>query len=129
MRPLKRAVVVDDNRISRMILRDMLRGYGADVVEAADGDRAFELILEHQPELVISDVLMPRCDGFALASRINQQEMSQPPVLFLTSAVYKSAHWKHEILTTYHADAFLPKPIDPQTLDRTLRRHFEIASS
>lgn len=126
MRELKRALVAEDNRISRLVMREMLAGLGVDVLEAADGEEALELIREHHPDLVVSDVLMPRRDGFALATALQEEKISPRPVLVLTSAVYKHAKWKHEALTTYGAHEFLRKPVDSEALLEVLRKYFDL---
>ena len=126
MRELKRALVAEDNRISRLVMREMLAGLGVDVLEAADGEEALELIREHHPDLVVSDVLMPRRDGFALATALQDEKITPRPVLVLTSAVYKHAKWKHEALTTYGAHEFLRKPVDSEALLEVLRKYFDL---
>ena len=126
MRKLDLAVIAEDNRISRVILREILEQYGAQVIEAADGEEAWEVIVEHEPDLVISDVLMPKCDGFALAQRIHASDLEPTPLVFLTSAVYKSRRWVHEALTTYCGDEFLVKPVNPATIGKLLAKHFDI---
>jgi CheY-like chemotaxis protein len=129
MRKLNRALVADDNRIERVMLRAVLSQHGVEVVEAADGEKAIEILEGQVPDLIISDVLMPKLDGFALAAWLQKQKLDPAPVLFLTSAVYKTAHWKHEALTTYDAAEFLRKPLDPEMLLEALRRHFEVADA
>jgi CheY-like chemotaxis protein len=129
VRKLKLAVVADDNRISRMILREILEQQGAEVLEAANGDEAYELVTARGPDLVISDLLMPGCDGFELATRLHEAALEHRPVLFLTTAVYKDRKWRHEAHTTYRADEFLPKPVDGETLLRALEKYFELPSS
>ena len=61
---LSTVLVVDDNRISRMMLRENLQDLGLTVLEASDGAEAIERIKEELPGLVLSDILMPGCDGF-----------------------------------------------------------------
>lgn len=124
MRELKLALVAEDNRISRLVLREMLVAHGVEVLEAVDGEQALEMIREHAPDLVISDVLMPKRDGFSLATALLEDAADTRPVLFLTSAVYKHAKWKHEALTTYGAHEFLRKPVDADDLAEAIRRYF-----
>ncbi len=126
MRELKRALVAEDNRISRLVLREMLAGLGVEVLEAADGEEALEMIREHHPDLVVSDVLMPRRDGFALATALQAEKITPRPVLVLTSAVYKHAKWKHEALTTYGAHEFMRKPVDSDALFAVLGKYFDM---
>jgi len=127
MRELKLALVAEDNRISRLVLREMLVSHGVEVLEASDGEQALELIRERTPDLVVSDVLMPKRDGFSLATALMEEDVQPRPVLFLTSAVYKHAKWKHEALTTYGAHEFLRKPVDADDLATAIRRYFRLA--
>lgn len=127
MKKLGSAVVADDNRISRIILREVLDQHAVTVYEAADGEQAYDLILAHSPDLVISDLLMPKIDGFGLATRIIEEEIDPRPKLFMVSAVYKTRQWRNEAHLTYQADEFLPKPVKPEDLEAALRRHFELS--
>ena len=127
MRDLKLALVAEDNRISRLVLREMLVAHGVDVLEASDGEEALEIIRDRTPDLVVSDVLMPKRDGFSLATALMEENVQPRPVLFLTSAVYKHAKWKHEALTTYGAHEFLRKPVDADDLTTAIRRYFNLA--
>jgi CheY-like chemotaxis protein len=126
MRELKTALVVEDNRISRMMLREILLIHGVEVLEAADGVEAIEIIERGPPDLVISDILMPRCDGFKLAAHIKSAGYSPPMVLFLVTAVYKSQVWKREALTDHHVHEFITKPIDPEDFMGIIRRYFTL---
>ena len=126
MRPLGRALIVDDNRIFRIVLREVLEELGAEVVEASNGEEALERLRSGPFDLVILDLLMPQRDGFSAASELPKLELDPPPVLFVTTAVYKGSRWRNELLTTYGADEFLPKPVDPDDLVRLLGRYFEL---
>ena len=70
MRELKLALVAEDNRISRLVLREMLVAHDVEVLEAGDGEEALAIIRDRTPDLVISDVLMPKRDGFSLATSL-----------------------------------------------------------
>jgi len=126
VRRLERALIVDDNRIFRVVLREVLENAGVEVVEAADGDAALRALAEGPFDLVILDLLMPQRDGFSAATRLKELRLEPRPVLFVTTAVYKGSRWRHEVLTTYGADEFLVKPVDPEELLGLLRRYFEL---
>lgn len=79
-----RIMVVDDESIIRMDIKEMLLEVGYDVVaEANNGELAIELAAKHRPDLIIMDVKMPRMNGIK-ASRIIQNSF-QVPVLLLTA--------------------------------------------
>jgi signal transduction histidine kinase len=63
---LSRVLIVDDNEVNLYLLRTVLEGYGFDVDEACDGERALAVASGAMPDLVISDLLMPVMDGYTL---------------------------------------------------------------
>jgi two-component system, response regulator PdtaR len=66
-----RILIAEDETIIRLDLRDLLERAGHEVVaEARDGEEAVALALEHDPELAVMDVKMPRLDGIEAAKRI-----------------------------------------------------------
>jgi len=82
-RPL--AMVVDDQQVQRIILREALERDGFDVVEAEDGPQALSCFDQNHPDIVLLDVNMPTMDGFAVCSALRaRKEGAQIPVLMLT---------------------------------------------
>jgi diguanylate cyclase (GGDEF)-like protein len=65
-----RILIVDDHRANRDALSALLESAGHYALSAGDGNQALHLAREHQPELVISDVLMPVMDGYELTRRL-----------------------------------------------------------
>jgi diguanylate cyclase (GGDEF)-like protein len=63
-------LIADDHRANREALGALLEVGGHYVLTAGDGEQAMKLAIEHAPELVISDVLMPHMDGYELARRL-----------------------------------------------------------
>jgi CheY-like chemotaxis protein len=81
--PRKRILVVDDESVTRKNVSDSLREQGYEVSEAEDGLHALELLDTDRFELVISDILMPRLNGFSILESI--RTVSPPPrVLLMT---------------------------------------------
>jgi DNA-binding response OmpR family regulator len=78
-----RILVVDDDAITRELLREMLERTGHEVREAADGRAGLRELYAATPELVILDVSMPELDGWATIERI--RDLSDVPVLMLTA--------------------------------------------
>jgi class 3 adenylate cyclase/DNA-binding NarL/FixJ family response regulator len=118
-------LVVEDTPDFRQILGEVLRFGDYDVVEARDGLEGLELAREHLPDLIISDVMMPRLDGFGMLAELRSEPLTQTiPLIFLTAKDdYES--WR----TGMHigADDYLMKPISPQVLleavEGRLRKH------
>ncbi|HST18248.1 MAG TPA: response regulator [Gaiellaceae bacterium] len=79
-----RILIAEDETIIRLDLRDLLERAGHDVVaEARDGVEAVELAREHEPELAVMDVKMPRLDGIEAAKRIIAERPI--PIVMLTA--------------------------------------------
>lgn len=84
-------LVVDDDPDKLNLLEVALRMAGYDVRTATDGDEAIAAIESYQPDLVITDVMMPRMDGYELASRIRENPQTRfIPVILQTSAGYRA---------------------------------------
>ncbi|HUR55854.1 MAG TPA: response regulator, partial [Gemmataceae bacterium] len=67
----RRVVIAEDEALIRLDLKEMLEEEGFDVVgEAGDGQEAVDLVVKHQPGLVILDVKMPVIDGITAAEQI-----------------------------------------------------------
>jgi two-component system chemotaxis sensor kinase CheA len=82
----KRILVVEDSITSRMLVKGILESAGFEVQIAVDGVEAFTLLREHSFDLVVSDVEMPRMDGFDLAARIRaDKRLCELPVVLVTA--------------------------------------------
>lgn len=77
-------LIAEDEALIRLDLAEMLADEGYDVVaQAADGEQAVALALEHRPDLIILDVKMPKLDGIAAAAQIAEARIA--PVVMLTA--------------------------------------------
>jgi CheY-like chemotaxis protein len=74
-------LLVEDEAISRYSCAQILRLHGHEVMEAADGVKALTLLDEYVFQLIITDVAMPRLDGFALVTTIREKWPNLPIVL------------------------------------------------
>lgn len=111
-RPSK-ILVVEDNEEVRLLLRRQLTPTH-EVVEAADGRAGLEAAREHEPDLIISDVMMPEMDGFALCEAVKTDEtLAVTPVLLLTAKA-GPAHVREGL--EHGADAYVSKPFDAEVL-------------
>src|SRR5437763_8901242 len=79
-----RILIAEDETIIRLDLRDLLERAGHEIVaEARDGEEAVALAVEHEPDLAVMDVKMPRLDGIEAAKRI--LEARPIPIVMLTA--------------------------------------------
>jgi class 3 adenylate cyclase len=81
-----RVLVVDDSELNRDLLAAYLNHMDADVVTAADGAQALELALKDPPDLVLTDMQMPRMDGLDLVRQLKANPLTQfVPVVMITA--------------------------------------------
>lgn len=115
----RRVVVADDDPAVVWFLSGILKAVGAEVFEAHDGERAFELTASLWPDLVVSDVLMPKLDGFSLCHEIKRDvAVRDVPVILLS--------WKEDLLQRVRelggdADGYLRKEAAASTVVERLR--------
>jgi len=85
----KTILVVDDESHILNVLSLKLQNAGYQVVTAADGEEGFELALQVQPDLIISDFQMPFMTGLEMCTRLRQQNKTQnTPAIMLTARGY-----------------------------------------
>ncbi len=113
-------LIIDDIPINRRLLRAVLEGEGHEVREAADGVEALDALHHHQADAVISDILMPRMDGYRLCYEIRSDErLRQVPFMFYTSSYTSKGDEK--LALEMGADRFLIKPAPAAEIMRVLQ--------
>jgi PAS domain S-box-containing protein len=108
-------LIVDDNDQSLYLLRTVLEGAGHETTSAADGAEALALALKRRPDAVITDILMPKMDGFAFCRAVREHESLKDVPVLLYSATYTDAK-DRELGLALGADRFLEKPMEPADL-------------
>jgi signal transduction histidine kinase len=125
LRPIAkpRILIADDNNDMRAYLKVLLDPH-AEISVCADGEAAYEMLLRDPPDLLLSDVMMPKLDGFGLITRIRDNEsLSHLPVVLLSARAGEEA--KVEGLQA-GADDYLVKPFAAKELLARVRRHLAI---
>lgn len=106
-------LVVEDNPNVLELLDVTLRFKGYPVVTAHNGQEALEAIAHERPAIVITDILMPKMDGYSLAHTLRKNPLTaQIPIIFI-SATYITAEDKKFALSL-GAVRFIEKPIDTE---------------
>lgn len=99
---------MEDEANLRQTLTDVLTIKGYDVETANDGEAGFSLVKRYQPDVVISDVMMPKKDGFEMLKDLKSDDMtSLVPVIFLTA---KGGFESRIEGLEFGADDYLTKP-------------------
>lgn len=113
-------LVVDDERSSRLMLRTILGNWGIQCVEARDGVEAMQTMEHRCPDLVITDIEMPRCDGFCLLRKVrasSKAEIRNLPVIMMSTL---EADQLASRLDQHSPLTFFSKPIDLMRLRRVI---------
>jgi two-component system KDP operon response regulator KdpE len=109
-------VVDDEPRVIRLV-SEVLKAVGCQVIAAASGEPAIEMVALEQPDLVLLDILLPRGpDGYEVCRRI--REFSEVPVIMLTAKAQES-----DVLRGFDvgADDYLTKPFSAKELVARVR--------
>lgn len=109
-------LVADDIATNRSVLADFLQSLGFVVEEVEDGDTAVERVQTWQPDLVCTDVVMPRMDGLT-ATRLIKQAHPQLPVIIFSASTFKA---DRERAMRVGCNAFLSKPFNLNHLQKLL---------
>ncbi len=114
-----RVLIVDDEENQRTGLASMISSWGFAAETAADGQDALEKLASFQAHVLITDLMMPRMDGFELLRRLSSQG-GGPPAIVLTA--FGSIETAISTIHDIGAFWFLEKPIQPHALRVLLER-------
>jgi DNA-binding NarL/FixJ family response regulator len=120
--PLK-ILVVDDDLGTRLSISDYLELSGYSVIMANDGQEALAMVEEYHPDLIVTDIVMPRMNGYELVRRVRQQ-----PAFRLLPVILLTARTKtQERILGYQSgcDLYLPKPFELEELAAAIRNLLE----
>lgn len=108
-------LVIEDDRVQRLVTASALKKAGHEVVEAEDGERGLRAVRESRPDLVLCDVMMPGMNGYEIVTALRKEDpaIADTPVIMLT-ALAQRAHMR--IGMNSGADDYLTKPFSVQEL-------------
>ena len=114
-----RVLLVDDEPGIRNAVQAYLEDEGFEVSTAIDGEEGWQKAQQMMPDVLISDVMMPRCDGYELLKKIREDErLGGTPIIFLTAkgmTIDRTQGYQAGV------DDYIPKPFDPDELVARVR--------
>ena len=116
-------LVVDDNPDMTDFLKRTFEGYFKRIIIAGDGVEALQLVRSHVPDIIVSDVMMPRMNGYELCKTIKEDiAISHIPVILLTAKDDKQS-----LISGYKngADGYLSKPFEVEMLMELIRNRLK----
>jgi CheY-like chemotaxis protein len=116
-----KVLIVDDDRVSRMLLGHILaREFGASITEALHGGEALELLKRETFDFVLLDLMMPVMDGLATLEAIRAEEAHRRLPVIVLSAVKEE--WKVRRILQLGVNDYLAKPLHPKSIVQRLRK-------
>jgi PAS domain S-box-containing protein len=113
-------LIVDDIAVNRKLLCAILEAEGHSIMEAADGAEALVVLKHEKVDAIISDILMPRMDGYRFCYEVRTSEhLRHLPFIFYTSSYTSSSDEK--LALEMGADKFLTKPAPASKIIQALR--------
>jgi signal transduction histidine kinase len=116
---MPKVLIADDNDENRYLLEAILQNNGFETVSAANGEEALNLAMQHPPEVIITDILMPVMDGYDLCRQWKADDkLKRIPFVFYT-ATYTDQR-DIEFGLSLGAERFLLKPQEPDVILQVL---------
>lgn len=116
-----KVMVVDDSKTIRRTAELLLKNAGCEVFTATDGFDALATVLNHQPDIIFIDIMMPRLDGYQTCSLIkNNQILKKTPIIMLSSKDGLFDRAKGRIVGSQE---HLTKPFTRDALLKVIKRH------
>ena len=119
---MKRILLVDDVPAVRLSIRAALEAIGHQVLEAADGKEALELLGNQAVDLIVTDLWMPNLDGVELLKRLRAGNANIRVIAISGGGVRKPIDVSAALAQTWGADAVLYKPFDNEDLVDEINR-------
>ena len=116
-------LIADDHPEMTDFLKKVLEEHFKQVITASDGEEALQLTRTHMPEIIISDVMMPRMNGYQLCQHIKEDiNISHIPIILLTA---RDDEQSQKEGYKQGADAYLAKPFEEDTLIELIRNRLK----
>jgi phosphoribosyl 1,2-cyclic phosphodiesterase/CheY-like chemotaxis protein len=117
---MKTILLIDDDEMCRTPAAELLRAEQWHVLEAEDGERGIEMALQHRPDIILCDLLMPRGNGFHVCRAVREHlELRHTKIIVVTGRDYPTDRKTAE---EAGADEYLVKPIEFARLQEALQR-------
>lgn len=107
-----KVLLIDDDAFFLKVLSDAFSADVFEIVTACDGVEGVKVFLEHHPEVVVSDLVMPRMGGVSTCMEIARLAGDDNPVIILLTSMFQGAPHEHEV-PEMGAKVHIPKSTNP----------------
>ena len=116
-----KVMVIDDSKTIRRTAEALLKKEGFEVILATDGFEALSMIADHQPDLILLDIMMPRLDGYQTCALIKHHRVFRhTPVVMLSS---KDGLFDRARGRVVGSDNYITKPFTREELLSVIEQH------
>lgn len=114
-------VLAEDNSTLSLLLKYKLEKEGYELLIAVDGKQAIDLVESHNPDLILTDIMMPFFSGLEVISHVRNKLKKKTPII-----VFSSAGQEDMVLKAFNLGAsdFMTKPFSPNELVIRIKRLF-----
>lgn len=118
-----KVMVIDDSKTIRRTAETLLKKEGFEVITATDGFEALSMIADHQPGLILLDIMMPRLDGYQTCALIKHHRVFRhTPVIMLSS---KDGLFDRARGRVVGSDNYITKPFTREELLTVIEQHMD----
>ncbi len=119
----KKVLIVEDNELNMKLFHDLLGAHGIDTVQTREGHKAFDMAVEHQPDLIIMDIQLPEISGLDITKRLKQSDaVKHIPVIAVTAFAMKGDEQK---IREGGCQDYISKPISVSKFIDVILKHLE----
>jgi len=122
--PKRKILIVDDEAHIRRIVELKMKNAGYDVIAASNGEEGYRLIHAEKPDIVITDINMPKMDGKTLCEKTNELKEQRPFLTIIITA--RILPDEQEWVTTMRDTIFMEKPFSPAKLLECIDSYFGV---
>ena len=123
----KKILLVEDEAKNRLLITDILKYHGYEVLEAQDGPKGLNLAKEQKPDLILLDIMMPGMDGLEVCRLLREDAATATIPVVMVTALYEEKVIAGAI--ERGADGYIVKPIDPDGLKETILHNLSLAQN
>ena len=120
----KKILIVDDEATSRNLLAVCLKAENHVLLFAADGEKALQMAVEHRPDLIVLDVMLPGMNGYEVAKVIKgNRDLRNIPIVALTA---RTGNYDEDMAREAQCDDYITKPFKIGFLRERLSKYLSV---
>ncbi len=117
----KKVLIVEDNELNMKLFHDLLEAHGIGTIQTREGNKAFDMAMEHKPDLIIMDIQLPEISGLDITKRLKADEdLKHIPVIAVTAFAMKGDEQK---IREGGCEDYVSKPISVSSFIETVKKH------